>query len=437
MIPAPSSSAAPGGHGFLRAAAVYGEPRVLAVFFLGFSSGLPLALTASTLSIWLSEAGVDRATIGLFALAGLPYLFKFVWAPLVDHVPLPVLTRAFGRRRAWMLFTQALLITAIAVLAQTGPAVNPGATAVAALMVAFCSATQDIVIDAFRVESLDEDQLAAGAASVTFGYRIGMLVAGAGALYLATAHGWTAAYQFMAALVLVGVVTVLVRPEPETGVPAASPGAGVGEWFSRAVVAPFADFTARRGWIAILAFIALYKFGDSLAGVMTGPFLIETGFSKNEIATVSKLFGFWATMAGLAVGGMLMIRAGLFKSLWICGILQLLSNFMFAVQAMVGADIGLLALTIGLENFAGGMGTAVFVAYLSKLCNISYTATQYALLSALSATARTLLSSSAGFLANGLGWVGFFVLTAGAAVPGLLLLWWLWKRAPERAGVSK
>ncbi len=422
--------------------AVYGRPAILALFPLGFASGLPLALTASTLMVWMAESGVDLATIGLFASVGTPYALKFLWAPVMDRVVLPWLGTTLGRRRGWILLTQVLLMVALVALGASAPDRSAGITAILAFTVAFLSASQDIVIDAFRVESLEEREQAAGAAAVVFGYRVGMLASGAGALYLASYASWAVAYTVMAGLMLVGVVTVLLRPEPapESAVNADRPISPGGAnnldaalaWLREAVVAPFADFTRRRGWLAILLFVMLYKFGDSLAGVMTSPFLVDVGFSKIEIANVSKVYGFGATMAGLALGGGLMNAAGMWRSLWVCGVLQLLSNFMFAVQAMVGANLGLLALTIGIENLAGGMGTAVFVAYLSSLCNVSYTATQYALLSSFMAAARTWLSSSAGFAAEAMDWVGFFIMTAFAALPGLVLLWWLGRREERR-----
>ncbi|NQV20947.1 MAG: AmpG family muropeptide MFS transporter [Rhodospirillales bacterium] len=428
-----------------KAVAVYREPAVLALVFLGFSSGLPLALTASTLFVWLTEAGVDKAAIGLFAAIGTPYALKFMWAPLMDRVPVPLLARLVGHRRGWILLTQMGLVAAILTMGALKPGVDPWALGAMALVVAFLSASQDIVIDAFRIESLEERQQAGGAAALVFGYRVGMLVSGAGGLYLAHYSGWTTAYSVMAALVLVGGIAVLLRPEPDAGngnewnaeaqearaeavlaeAHVSSMLAHAAGWLYAAVIVPFAEFMSRPRWLVILLFVALYKFGDSLAGIMTNPFLIEIGFSKLDIANISKLYGFTATMIGLVVGGALMNGIGMVRSLWLCGILQLASNFMFAVQAMVGADIGLLAVTIGFENFAGGMGTAVFVAYLSSLCNVSYTATQYALLSSFMAVARTWLSSSSGYLAEWFGWVDFFILTAGAAVPGLVLLWWL------------
>ena len=432
------------------AAAVYRNPRVIAILFLGFSSGLPLALTGQTLSLWLKDEGLSLTAIGLFAAVGTPYALKFLWAPLMDKARIPGLTRLLGRRRSWLIVTQFSLIAATLALGFSGPAANIGVTAMLAVAVAFASASQDIVVDAYRVEILEEHQFAAGAAAIVFGYRVGMLVSGAGALYLASAFAWPLVYAAMAVLVLVGVATVLLNPEPTmretpesivredevrawlTERPHLSGPLGAAlAWLYIAVVCPFAEFMARPAWVAILLFVIFYKFGDSLAGVMTFPFLDDIGFTKIDIANVAKVFGFAATLAGLALGGALMAGLGLYKSLWICGVLQLVSNLMFAVQAMVGADITFLALTIGLENLAGGMGTAVFVAYLSSLCNVAYTATQYALLSSFMVVARTWLSSSGGALAEWLDWIGFFLLTTGAAVPGLVLLWWL-----GRAGMA-
>lgn len=421
------------GREWLRAVGVYARPRVIAIGFLGFASGLPLLLTLSTLSIWLAEEGVTKTAIGLFALVGIPYSLKFLWAPLIDRLPVPLLTRALGRRRGWMILTQVLLMAALLGLGATSPAEMPEVTAICALAVAFCSASQDIVIDAHRVEILEEREYGAGAAMIVFGYRCGLLVAGAGALYIASITSWFWVYAAMAALVLVGVATVLLSPEPEVSVRAAARRGSTGSlrgWLYEAVIAPFADFMQRRGWVAILAFVLLYKFGDALAGVMANPFYIELGFTKVEIANVSKLFGFAATLLGGFAGGILVNRWGIVPSLLVCGVLQLLSNLLFAVQAVVGHDIGMLMVTIGFENLSGGMGTAAFVAYLSSLCNVAYTATQYALLSSLMAVARTVLASPGGWLAEQLSWVTFFALTAVAAVPGLLLLMWITRRFP-------
>ncbi len=440
----------------LAALSVYREPRIVAVLFLGFASGIPLALTGQTLAAWLTEEGLSLGTIGLFASVGTPYALKFGWAPAMDRLPFGWLTRRFGRRRGWLLLTQMALIAATLALGFSDPSANIALTAVLAISVAFASASQDIVIDAYRIEVLEERQLAAGAAVYVYGYRIAMLVSSFGALYSATYIGWPATYMVMAGLALIGIATVLLNPEPkevETE-DLHRRRAEVSDWIAArpklprrsapalgflytGVVAPFAEFMSRPGWLAILLFVAFYKFGDSLAGVMTTPFMLKIGFTKIEIANVAKLYGTGATFAGLFIGGWLMNAAGLYRSLWICGILQLVSNFMFAVQAMVGADLGLLAVTIGVENLAGGMGTAVFVAYLSALCNLGYTATQYALVSSFMAVARTWLSSTGGYLAEWLGWVDFFLLTAAAALPGLFLLWWLTRgRAATRPALE-
>ncbi|OIO59086.1 MAG: MFS transporter [Alphaproteobacteria bacterium CG_4_10_14_0_2_um_filter_63_37] len=434
---------------WLDAAAVYTDRRVLAILFLGFSSGLPLALTGQTLSIWLTESGVDKTTIGLFALVGIPYTFKFLWAPLIDRVHLPWLTRRLGRRRGWLIATQLTLMGAVVGLGATSPQIDPWWTALIAFVVAFCSASQDIVIDAYRVEILRDEQQGAGAANIVMGYRLGMLASGAGGLYLATYVGWMATYGVMAALVLIGMATVLLNPEPsKTATPESLASEAQIEvwlearphlrgqtaralsWIYGAVVAPFADFMSRKGWWLILLFILLYKFGDAIAGVMSNPFYIEMGFSKIEIANISKVFGLWATIVGGVIGGVIVTRLGIMKSLLICGLLQMVSNLMFVLLAQAGHSIPMLIATIAVENLSGGMGTAAFVAYLSALCNVAYTATQYALLSSFMAFGRTVLSSSGGWIADHVSWVSFFLLSTAAALPGLLLLLWMAKRYP-------
>ena len=437
---------------WLAAFAVYRDPRVVAILFLGFSSGLPLLLTLSTLSLWLAREGIDKTTIGLFALAGLPYTLKFAWAPLVDRVRIPVLTRVLGRRRGWLIVTQLVLMASIVGLGSTQPAVDAGLVALLAFTVAFCSASQDIVVDAYRIDILRDDQQGAGAAMIQVGYRIGMLASGAGALYLADQTSWFWVYLTMAALITVGIVTVLLAPEPEgDGAAIAAREAAradtLGErnpawpralaqgvaWVESAVIAPFADFMMRPYWLVILLFILLYKFGDAFLGVMANPFYVEMGFTNSEIASVSKIFGLGATLVGGVLGGVFVSRYGAMRSLLVGGILQMLSNLVFAAQAMAGHNVAMLVVTIAVENLSGGMATVAFVAYLSGLCNVAYTATQYALLTSLMAFGRTVLSSSGGWFADRLDWVSFFVLSTAVALPGLLLLVWMMRRVPVAA----
>lgn len=413
---------------------VYREPRLLAVLFMGFASGLPLPLTFATLSAWLSEAGVSRTAIGLFVLVGFSYNWKFVWAPGFDHIRIPLLGR-LGRRRSWALLLQALLMVAIWAMGQNDPARDLAATALLAALVAFLSASQDIVIDAFRIELLRPEEQAAGAAATQWGYRFGLLASGAGALYAAEHAGWSAAYSIMALLMLVGMATVLLTPEPHA---AAEPrAASFVETLRAAVVEPFADFVRRSGWVAVLVFIVLYKLGDAMAGTMANPFYLELGFSKDEIAAISKVFGLAATLAGVAVGGALAARLGLLRALFFCGVLQMLSNLTYAVQAVVGHDPMMLTVTIFAENFTGGMGSAAFVAYLSNLCNTSFTATQYALFSSLAAVPTRFLSAPAGWIVDQTAWIPFFLFTAVAALPGVLMVAWLMRRGGFRFATAQ
>ena len=403
------------------AAALYGERRIVVIGLLGFSSGLPFLLTASTLAIWLRLEDVSLAAIGLFSLVRTPYTFKFLWAPLIDHLPLPVLTGWLGRRRSWALFSQVLLMAAIVALGGSSPGEAPILTAILACAVAFCSASQDIVIDAYRIESLAADEQGLGNAAIVLGYRVGLLTAGAGALWLAAVLTWPQVYGVMAALVAVGMVTILLAGEPE---PQASEADSAGRtWIETAVYAPFADFTRRPDWQVILLFIVLYKMGDAYLGVMANPFYIEIGFSN-----VSKVFGLGATLVGALIGGILVKTRGIVPSLLLCGVLQMLSNLVFAAQAAIGHNVAFLIVTIAVENVTGGMATTAFVAYLSALCSPAYTATQYALLSSLMAFARDMLAASSGWAAEALGWVGFFIFSTVLALPGLVLLVWLMRR---------
>jgi len=423
--------------GWLASLRVYLDRRQALIFLMGFSSGLPLLLTLSTLTYWLSTLGVDKTEIGLFLLTGLPYSFKFLWAPVMDRVALPLLTPRLGRRRSWALVSQAGLIVAILALGATDPTVNPWSTACAALVIAFLSASQDIAIDAYRIEVLAEHEQGAGAASTQYGYRIGLLAAGAGAIALSDFLGWFWVFAAMAGLVSIGMATVLAAPrtaadEAFAGEPAGGDRglAAARAWLEKAVLDPLADFLGRPGWAVILGFILLYKFGDAIGGSMANPFYHEMGFDGVEIASVTKVFGLAATLAGIFAGGLAVARMGILRALVIGGILQALANLLFAVQALLGHDIAMLAVSIGVDNFTGGLGSAAFVAYLSSLCNVAFTGTQYALLTSLMAAGRTALSSGGGWLADQVDWVTFFVLTTGLAIPGLLLLWLLLRRYP-------
>ena len=424
--------------GWRDALAVYARPRLLAVLFMGFSSGLPLPLTFGTLSFWLAESGVSRTTIGILALVGTAYSLKFLWAPLIDRLPLGAFTRRLGRRRSWALAIQALLACAIFALGFTDPRVDPWQTAAVAVAIAFLSASQDIVIDAFRIEILKPDEQGAGAAATQWGYRFGLMASSAGALFAAEYAGWGFAFSVMAGLMAVGAITVWVTREPPLPEEAAKPLAGntpaqkLQSWIGGAVVRPFGEFMTRPAWATILIFVVLYKFGDALAGVMANPFYVAMGFSRPEVATISKVYGVFTTLAGVAAGGAIVARYGLYPSLFYCGIAQCLSNLMYVLQAYVGYDVALLTLTISVENFTGGMGSAAFVAYLSGLCNIAFTATQYALLSSLASVGRTTLAASGGWLSVQLDWVWFFAATSLAALPGLLMVLWLMRRFPGR-----
>jgi len=420
--------------------AVYLQPRVLIVLFLGFSSGLPLALSGSTLLVWMRESGVDLGTIGLFALVGTPYTLKFIWAPLVDALHVPLLSRLFGRRRGWLVTSQLLLIAAILLLALTDPAKAPLFVAIGALLVAAASATQDIVVDAFRVESLPENEQAAGMASYVAAYRIGMLISTAGVLFLVSAYegtgltrstAWMWGYVTMAGMVLIGTLTALLATEPEQSAiaEAATSGESAFTRVTQAAIGAFSEFLGRKDALAALAFVVLFKFTDAFSGTMTAPFVIDLGFSRNDYAAIVKGVGLAATLIGGFAGGFLARRYSLVASLWIGAVLQALSNLAFAWLATVGVNQWALALAISVENFTGAIGTVIFVAYLSALCqNPLHTATQYALLTALSAVGRTYLSAGAGYVAQATGWPAFFIISVAVAAPSLVLLAWLQRR---------
>jgi len=420
--------------------AVYLQRRVLIVMMLGFSSGLPLALSGSTLLVWMRESGVDIGTIGLFALVGTPYTLKFLWAPVVDALHVPLFTRRFGRRRGWLVCSQLLLIAAILLLALTDPARSPPVVALGALLVAAMSSTQDIVVDAFRVESLPESEQAAGMASYVAAYRIGMLVSTAGALFMVSAFeatgiarssAWMWGYVAMAALVLTGTATALAATEPEQSAraeAATSTETALARVMHTAIGA-FSEFLAQKHALAALAFVVLYKTTDAFSGLMTAPFVIDLGFSRNDYAAIVKGVGLAATLIGGFAGGFVARRYSLAVSLWIGGVLQALANLSFSWLALAGANHWALAFAISTENFTSAIGTVIFVAYLSALCqNPLHTATQYALLTALAAVGRTYLSAGSGFVQKATGWPLFFAICVVVAVPSLILLAWLQRR---------
>ncbi|WP_374763003.1 AmpG family muropeptide MFS transporter [Yunchengibacter salinarum] len=417
----------------------YLEPRVLATFFFGMSSGFPLTFVISITGFWLSRFGVSKETVGLFALATMPYAWKFLWSPLIDRLPLGRLGRWMGHRRSWLLLIQALMALALFALSGLNPADDIGAIAALVLAVGFLSASQDIVIDAYRIELLDTRQQGFGAAMTTFGYRAGNLIVGYGVLMLAEVIGWSAAIALQVLLLAPALVAALLIGEPNhpperfarremNRVAGMTRGRRVLAFLYEAVALPFKEFTRRDNWLLILAFIFFFKMGDAITAIMTAPLLVELNFTDAEIANANKLVGTIALWTGIALGSWVYWRLGTFRALLLSGVLMMLTNLVFAWLSQQGADVVALAVTIGAENFSTGLGTTVTVAYLSGLCNLSFTATQYALLSSLASQARALVGAFSGELAAGTGWVMFFVLATLAAVPGLVLLGVMWRR---------
>lgn len=400
------------------------------IFFLGISSGLPLALVLSTLKALLIEKGFDLKTVGLFALVSIPYSLKIFFAPLIDSLSIPLLTKAVGQRRSWIIFTQILLAIFIFALGTAGIFSSLSAISIFALLVAFSSASQDIVIDGYRIELIKKEDQGLASSFYIYGYQIGMLVSGAGALILAELLGWDAVYFLMAASMLLCIFTVIFADETRKNWQPKK--YNFWSWNHEYVIAPLKDFTHRRNWYIIFAFVIFFKLGDAFAGNLTLPFLLEIGFSKIEIAKIVKTFGLFATLFGVFVGGVLVKKIGLIKSLWIAGVMQMLSNLTFAYLSKIGHDSQLLYLVIFAENFSSGIGNSVFVAYLSGLCNIAFSATQYAILSSLASFARSTLSSSAGAFAQTLGWYQFFILSTVLAIPGLIFLLWLNVKNPAK-----
>jgi len=396
---------------------------MLVALLMGFACGLPLLLTITVLQAWMKDQGVDLTVIGMMSLVGLPYTLKFLWAPVLDRFTLPFL----GRRRGWLLVAQVVLMFAISGLGFTDPGKNPWMTAFAAFLVTFFSASQDIVVDAYRREDLPDEELGMGSSLYVNGYRVGMLLASGGGLIMADHMPFFMVYQIMAACLLPGVVTTLLAPEPKIY-------EGTPETLREAVFDPLIEYFSRRGALWILAFILFYKIGDTMASAMTIPFYLDIGFSKTQIGAVVKLFGFWATVAGTLIGGVVMLRLEINRSLWVFGFLQAASTAGFAVLARVGNSLPLLSTVIAFENLSSGMGTAAFIAFMASITHKKFTATQYALLSSLMGIPRVMASAPTGFFAKNMGWESFFIACTLIAVPGMLLVFKCAPWNPKKTG---
>jgi len=445
------SVAEPAEFNWREALLVYTRPKVLGMVFLGFSGGLPFLLVFSTLSAWLTESGVSRGTIGFFAWVGITYSIKVAWAPVVDRLHLPVLTRIFGQRRGWMLVGQGGIALGLLAMALLDPATELLWIALAALLVAFSSATQDIAIDAYRIEAVVPKYQGAMSAAYIFGYRVALLVAGAGALYLAEYQNWSVAYVTMAALMLIGVVTVMIISEPdhrrsdednpeEPRVVAfllrsqhLSPWMQrFGAWFVGAVVCPFVEFFTRNGKLALimLTFIAVFRLSDIAMGIMANPFYLDMGYTKTEIANVAKVFGFFMTIAGSFLCGVLVVKWGIMRPLLLGAVLVASTNLLFAGLSLLDPDIMWLAVVISADNISGGVASTAFVAYLSSLTNRAYTATQYALFSSLMTLPGKFISGFSGLIVDGYGYFHFFIFAAAIGLPAILLVIYLMKAMP-------
>lgn len=422
---------------WLKAAQIYMDRRMLTMVALGFSSGFPLLLVFGTLNLWLKDAGISYAAIGLFSLVKTPYSFKWAWSPIIDRIRLPLFCR-LGRRRGWALFTQLLLMASIFGMATVNPAATPLTMAFFAVLVTIASASQDIVLDAYRIESFSNKEQGAGVAVFVLGYRFGLIFSGAGAIWMASIMTWNNVYRIMAFGALIGIFAILCSKEPlkdekigETCYNG-SFRKRIKKFLLTAVYDPFKDFMRRSDWALILLFVFLYRMSDAYMGPMAYPFYDDMGFSKVEIAYVSKIYGMIATIAGGIAGGLIINRIGIMKSLLWFGVLQGLTNLMFMAQAYAGHNIWVLTVTISMDNIAAGMGATALVAYLSSLCNVKYTATQYALLSSLMSFARDVFAATSGFLATTVSWAAFFLITSLMVVPGLLLLLYLMKKHPVK-----
>ena len=418
---------------------VYAQPRVLGMIFLGFSAGLPFLLVFSTLSAWLRDEGVARSIIGFFSWVGVTYSIKVFWAPVIDRLPIPILTRLLGKRRSWMLLAQVGIALGLVGMGVADSKTQLQLIAFFAVWVAFCSATQDIVIDAYRIEAVVPELQGAMAATYVLGYRVALLVAGAGAFYIADYTSWQIAYYVMAATMLVGLVATLIIKEPEhkvselarqvereleSVVGSESSIGRLAAWFVDAVVSPFVEFFRRNGkaGLIILALIAVYKMSDITMGVMANPFYLDLGFSKKEIADISKIFGFFMTIFGASLGGVMVVRYGIMRPLLFGAVMVALTNLLFALLAVSEPSLMLLAGVISADNLSGGIATSVFIAYLSSLTSSTYTATQYALFSSLMTLPAKLMGGFSGVVVDSFGYSTFFIYASAVGLPAIVLV---------------
>ncbi|WP_160153097.1 MFS transporter [Microbulbifer sp. ALW1] len=444
--------------GWLEAFLVYFKPRVLAMFFLGFSSGLPYALVFSTLAAWLRDFGISRTAIGFFAWVGVIFAFKFVIAPFIDAVPIPWLTRKMGKRRSWMLVSQIGLAIGLYGMANLNPQLAILQVALVSLAVAFFSASQDVVVDAYRIEAVEQEFQGAMAANYVFGYRVAVLISGAGALVIADQLNWYVSYTTMAALMCVGIITTFIIKEPDhrkmqeeaetfehewvEKVLGSGQHSRVKEWFVRAVASPFLEFFQRNGRFSILLlfFVSIYLLSDIVMGIMANPFYLDLGFSKTDIAQITKVFGFFCTIAGAFLGGALVVRYGIMRPLILGACMLTVTNLLFAYMAQQGPDKMWLAFVISADNISGGLANSVFIAYLSSLVNQSYTATQYALFSSIMKLPGKIVAGFSGIVVDAQGYTHFFVYAAILGLPAIILAVYLWLRSrkeeAEEAGAA-
>lgn len=437
-----------GTRSWSEALSIYTQPRVMGMIFLGFAAGLPFLLVFSTLSAWLRDTGVARTTIGFFSWVGITYSIKVFWAPVIDRLPLPVLTALLGKRRSWMLLAQCAIAVGLTGMALTDPRRDLQLIAMFALLVAFGSATQDITVDAYRIEAVDKRLQGAMAATYVLGYRVALLVAGAGAFYIAEGYSWSVAYLVMALLMGIGMLTTLTISEPEhtrdertralearleqaAGIQdKQTVAARLAAWFSDAVVSPFVEFFQRNGGLAILILLLVgcYKLSDITMGVMANPFYLDLGYSKTEIANISKIFGFFMTIAGAAIGGVMVVRYGLLRPLLAGAVLIASTNLLFVWLAVSEPDLAMLAVVISADNLSGGFAASAFIAYLSSLTNSAYTATQYALFSSLMTLPAKFIGGFAGWVVDTAGYASFFLYAGLLGLPAIFLVLHLLQR---------